>query len=248
LLLYYIGRNAYLSWLKKHRGTGFDVLLSAATRVFNEPSYTGIISSLSLKESFNSFLDSRAYTEWCKRQLGSDLNLLSSEIQITLSNFNQLCSETDVNADVHFPMIDSPNASGSDWFRPFSIYFENIPATVYLTVPSKDEGFPIVYISKFVEDAAGYSRNDLLGKENIFIKGAPDKMIGSFVDGIPSVHTHNISHADGTSVPVTVVSKPIYDSRSTEYRYMLSIQLEKRLTEEDLRIIVVLILFIPSMI
>jgi hypothetical protein len=132
------------------------------------------------------------------------------------------------------------------WFMRFTQVMEEFPVAVFLSLPDKERGLPIIYSNSYTEQATGYCRDDLHGKENLFFSGACDEVINALVGGVPSVSAHTIRYKDGTDRAVTIVSKPIYDFRSN-FRYNLSVQIESSLLE-DLRIVTMLVLSVSSII
>jgi hypothetical protein len=225
----------------------FDVIKAGATEYkltygAKEP---GAILRRAIKECFLAFLESHDYTEWCKDQLGNSAGLLNEEGCTTLATLN-LQRSVAVPKYVRFRTMDSEDDHESSSFQALSAFAETISLTVYVSAPNKEAGFPIVYLNAYAEGQTGYSLGDLQGRGNIFMNQISEELTASFVFGIPSVYTHFFSHFDGTLVPVTVVSKPIYDT-STEYRYLLSIQLENQPTEQDLGTAIKTILSLPSL-
>lgn len=196
---------------------------------------------VTLVRLFPHFLSDPAYNEWCGAQMSLPMTASSSEIEFTLE---RLFVDNAIGANLESlyqllhltTLVQMPDCAlllkADGWLKTFSELVENIPLSVYMSIADEKKGFPVVYVNRHLELTTGYRRQELQGHCNPFLNHSSvanpevlDNMREALSKSLPCKAKFRASYRDGKVVPVTLLSKPMYDT-SSRLRYIFTVQTE----------------------
>lgn len=197
---------------------------------------------------------------WCKEKLSIENSMTSVAAEEAVDDL--LMSTIPCNTEVVFDIMHQvselrPMECGilltpGSWFREFAEAVEGLPVGVYLSLADSSMGYPVLYANKHTEDFSGQSRSVILGERNsLYDVTAEDSRISkrfrwALDSAVPTRCIVTASSSTGDTVPVTLLSKPLFDVYS-RYRYVITMQTADLSSEALLRLSVFL-LYVPNVV
>lgn len=189
------------------------------------------VASILLERQVAFFLQSEAYSNWCKNQLDDNLSISESAnlLKFVFTPLNiakdAILNVSDVLTTFEIQLYAMKfNSSRDEWLVNLILLMETANVCVFFSLPCMKSNYPIVYANPCAGNILRTNRFELLGHHNPLFNSNSNCSTDSIrLDIQNGIRTSNVSIFNPEdSIPIGALSKPIYDIEST-FRLILTV-------------------------